>query len=91
MQREDALIRTLAELVVDLAWFFESCDDSTLDSRDAVRQLEWIAYKLDALSAEDRLRLIALIRERAETEADPAFREFMEGFPEAAGLNEEDG
>ncbi|WP_165969839.1 hypothetical protein [Nonomuraea terrae] len=34
--------------------------------------------------AEDRFRLIALIRERAESA--PEFREFLKTFPEAAGL-----
>ncbi|MBX6382839.1 MAG: hypothetical protein IRZ07_07665 [Microbispora sp.] len=90
MRREDLLVRTLAELVADLAWFFESCDDSVLDLDDAVRQQEWIAYKLAGLTGEDKRRLTELVRERARTETDPAFREFLENFPEAVGLEDED-
>ncbi|MFC4062276.1 hypothetical protein ACFOWE_28575 [Planomonospora corallina] len=89
MQREDLLVRTLAELVVDLAWFFESCDGSVLDLDDAVEQQEWIGHKLAGLPGEDRRRLAELVRERARTETDPAFREFLEVFPEALELEDE--
>ncbi|MGP4094286.1 hypothetical protein [Nonomuraea sp. KM90] len=90
MQGDGALVRTLAELVMDLAWFLEGSDDEVVDPDDAVKQLEWISYRLCQLSAGDRSKLIALIRERAESESDPAFREFLQESPEALGLLDED-
>jgi hypothetical protein len=90
VQIDEALVRTLTELVMDVAWFLESGDDSVIDPDDAVKQLEWISYKLCGLPAEDRSRLIALIRERAEAESEPAFREFLKESPEALGLLIED-
>lgn len=91
MQEDEAPVRTLAELVVDLAWFLESGDDSVVDLDDAVKQLEWISHKLSLLPAKDRSRLIALVRERAEAEPESEFREFVVTFPEAMGLHDEDG
>ncbi|WP_083959106.1 hypothetical protein [Herbidospora mongoliensis] len=90
MQRDDELVRTLAELVVDMTWFLESCDDTVVNPDDAVKQMEWISHKLGTLPAEDQSRLIALIRERAESEPEPHFRTFLETFAENSGLLGED-
>ncbi|MEU4572187.1 hypothetical protein ACBI99_14395 [Nonomuraea sp. ATR24] len=86
MHGDETLVRNLAGLVVDLAWFLESADDSVVDPDDALEQLEWMSHRFSQLPAEDRLRLIALIRERAESESEPEFREFLKAFPEASGL-----
>ncbi|MEV0626785.1 hypothetical protein [Nonomuraea wenchangensis] len=86
MHGDETLVRNLAGLVVDLAWFLESADDSVVDPDDALEQLEWISHRFSQLPAGDRFRLIALIRERAESESEPEFREFLKTFPEAAGL-----
>ncbi|WP_157520111.1 barstar family protein [Herbidospora daliensis] len=84
LDRDDVLVRTLAELVMDMAWFFESCDDSVVDPDDAVKQMEWISHKLGTLPTEARTRLIALIDERAESE--PELREFLQSLAENSGL-----
>ncbi|TKK90839.1 hypothetical protein FDA94_03495 [Herbidospora galbida] len=92
MRRDsDALVRTLAELIVDLTWFLESCDDTVVNPDDAVKQLEWISHKLGALPTEDRLRLITIIRERAQSETEPEFRAFLVTFAATSGLIDEDG
>ncbi|GAA2416941.1 hypothetical protein [Nonomuraea africana] len=62
---QEQLIRMLVELVVDLAMFFDSCDDSVLDPDDAVKQLEWIGYKFAGLSPEARQEVIAVMRDIA--------------------------
>jgi hypothetical protein len=91
MHGDETLVRMLAELLTDLAWFLESADDSAVHPDDAVKQLEWMSHRLRQLPSEDRLRLVALVNERAESEPEPAFREFLKTFPEAVGLFDEDG
>ncbi|NRQ31484.1 hypothetical protein HII36_06465 [Nonomuraea sp. NN258] len=90
MPNDATLLRTLAELLMDLAWFLEGSDDDVIDPDDAVRQLEWISYRLRQLPPGDRSALIALIRERAESESEPAFQEFLKEAPQAFGLLDED-
>ncbi|PZG07581.1 hypothetical protein [Nonomuraea aridisoli] len=90
MPGEQTLVRTLAELLTDVAWFLESADDSAVHPDDAVKQLESMSHRLGLLPSEDRLTLVALIHERAESEAEPGFREFLKTFPEAVGLLDED-
>ncbi len=74
-----------------MTWFFDSGDDSVVDLDAAVKQMEWMSHKLSTLPAEDRSRLIALVDERAESESDPEFREFLSSFAETSGLLDEDG
>jgi hypothetical protein len=80
------LVRQLLKAVVAYTWFFETCDESVLDDRAALKQMEYAAYLLGQLTAPDRQRLVAELAEMAAGETDPAYREFVEGFAEAMSL-----
>lgn len=83
------MVRQLLKTVVAYSWFFEMCDESVLEDRIAVKQMEYAAYLLGELSAADRRRLVAELAEMAAGETDQAYREFVGGFAEAMGLIDE--
>ncbi|MFE2499996.1 hypothetical protein ACFXKS_23455 [Streptomyces scopuliridis] len=81
-----SLTRALAEALVDVLWFIEGSEDEQVDPDDAVKVLEGVAHLVSKLSSDQRDELIDLLGTMAESEADPARREFLEGFPEGFGL-----
>ncbi|WP_312023442.1 hypothetical protein [Streptomyces sp. RP5T] len=80
------LTRALAETLVDVLWFIEGSDDDQIDQDDAVKVMEGVAHTLSTLPDDQRQELVALVAEMADAETDPARREFLEEFPEAFGL-----
>jgi hypothetical protein len=86
----DPLVRTLAEIVVELAYVLEDAIGVDGEPRSALNTLEWIAFTFDNLAPDQRRRLAEVVAElAAEAEPGPR-REFMESFPSALGLLEDD-
>ncbi|WP_326763527.1 hypothetical protein OG978_02075 [Streptomyces sp. NBC_01591] len=84
-----SLTHVLTEALVDVLWFVEGSEDEQVDPDDAVKVLEGVAHLVSKLSSDQRGELIDLLGTMAEAEADPARREFLEGFPENFGLLED--
>jgi hypothetical protein len=80
----------LMRVVLDLAAFLELTDDSHVDPRLAVKQLESVAFSLQQLRSEDRETFLAFVEQRAAEETDPLYRRFLLDFPEALGLSGEE-
>ncbi|MFI5978878.1 hypothetical protein [Streptomyces sp. NPDC051452] len=85
------MTHALAEALVDVLWFIEGSDDEQMDPDDAVKVLEGVAHLVSRLSNDQCSELTALLEAMAEAEADPARREFLEGFPDGFGLLDERG
>lgn len=83
------LVAQLLKAVVAYTWFFEKCDESVLEDRIAVKQMDYAAYLLGELSETDRRRLVAELTEMAAGETDQAYREFVRGFAEDMGLTDD--
>ncbi|WP_309057249.1 hypothetical protein [Streptomyces sp.] len=81
-----SLTHALAEALVDVLWFIESCEDEQMDPDDAVKVLEGTGHLVSRLSSAQRSEFIDLLGTMAEGEPDPGRREFLEGFPEGFGL-----
>ena len=89
MSTYPSLIRALAEALVGVLSFVESCEDEQMNPDDAVKVLEDVAHLLNQLSSDQRSELLELLGAMAAMETDPARREFLEGFPEGFGLVED--
>ncbi|MEU9322063.1 hypothetical protein [Streptomyces sp. NPDC048295] len=83
-----SLTQALAEALVDVLWCIEGSEDEQMDADGAVKVLEGVAHLVSKLLSGQRSELIDLLGAMAEAEADPARREFLEGFPEGFGLLE---
>lgn len=81
-----SLTHALAEALVDVLRFIESCDDEQMDPDDAVKVLEGVGHLVGKLSSSQRSEFIDLLGTMAEAESDPARRAFLEGFSEGFGL-----
>lgn len=81
-----SLPHAMAAALVDVLWFIEGREDEQMDQDDAVKVMEGVAHLLSKLSSEQRSELIGLLGTMAESESDPARREFLEGFPDGFGL-----
>ncbi|MEU8463424.1 hypothetical protein [Streptomyces sp. NPDC029003] len=81
-----SLTRALAEALADALWFIEGTEDEQMHPDDAVTVLENAARLLGLLSEDQRAELTSLLEEMARAEADPARREFLDGFAEGFGL-----
>jgi hypothetical protein len=79
-------LRTLANAILDLAAFLELSDDETLDSRSALKALEWLSYSLQSAAPEEIAAINAAIQEQLLKEKNPARIEFLKSFPENLGL-----
>lgn len=90
MNESRELVRQLLKVIVAYTWFFDTCEDSVLDDRIAIKQMEYAAHLLGRLSEADRQRLVAELAELAALETDPDYREFVETFAESMGLVDED-
>lgn len=85
--------RILMQLILDLAMFLDSSGEDTIREDAAVDQLEYIAGTLQDLTPEERDEFVRYIGDRAlEARSNgerQEFVEFLESFPESAGLIEE--
>ncbi|MGH3390700.1 MAG: hypothetical protein ACRDOO_17675 [Actinomadura sp.] len=90
MNESGELVRQLLKVIVAYTWFFDTCEDSVLDDRIAIKQMEYAAYLLGQLSEAGRRRLVAELVELVALETDPDYREFVETFAESMGLIDED-
>ncbi|MER5791793.1 hypothetical protein [Streptomyces sp. NPDC001980] len=79
----------LADLLVDLVWWLESCGDEEVDPDSAVKMMESVGWALVQLPSDQRQRLSQVLADLAEAEQDPARREFLESFPFAIGMVED--
>jgi hypothetical protein len=90
MTATDPLVPALAGLVVDVVWFLDSCGDDEVDPDSVVKMMESVGGELLRLLLDQRDRLLQVLIDLAEAEPDPARREFLESFPFACGLVEEE-
>ncbi|MET7743360.1 hypothetical protein [Streptomyces sp. NPDC005385] len=81
-----SLTRVLAEALVDVLRFIEGSEDDQMDPDDSVKVLEGVGYLVGRLSSDQSSEFLDLLGTMVEEEADPARREFLEGFPEGFGL-----
>jgi hypothetical protein len=89
MNDSPGLVRQLLQTVVAYTWFFETCDDSVLEDRTALKQMEYAGYLLNQLKDEEKQRLIAELAALETAETDPAYREFLRTFAFSMGIAEE--
>ncbi|MFJ2239365.1 hypothetical protein [Streptomyces sp. NPDC087859] len=90
MTDTDPLVPVLAGLVVDIVWFLDSCEDDEVDPDSAVKMMESVSWVLTRLPQDQRDRFLKVLADLAEAEQDPGRREFLEAFPFAGGLVEEE-
>ena len=90
MTAMDPLVPALAGLVVDALWFLDSCGDDEVDPDSAVKMMESVGGELLRLPLDQRDRLLQVLADLAEAEPNPARREFLQSFPFACGLVEEE-
>ncbi|CAL9528718.1 hypothetical protein SUDANB176_04005 [Streptomyces sp. enrichment culture] len=89
MTDTDPLVTTLAGLVVDVVRFLDDCDDDEVDPDSAVKMTESVSWVLLQLPPDQRERLLRVLADMAGAEPDPGRREFLESFPFACGLVED--
>ncbi|MFF0361264.1 hypothetical protein [Streptomyces sp. NA02536] len=90
MTAMDPLVPALAGLVADTLWFLDSCGDDEVDPDSAVKMMESVGGELLRLPLDQRDRLLQVLTDLAEAELNPARREFLQSFPFACGLVEEE-
>lgn len=90
MTELDPLVVPLARIVVELAWLLEDSIDDDGEPHSAAKTLDWIAFVFDGLEPEQRGQLTGVITQLAAEAQPGARREFLESFPEAFGLIEDD-
>ncbi|WP_233290483.1 hypothetical protein [Kitasatospora sp. MBT66] len=79
----------LAGLVVDIVRFLDSSEDDEVDPDAAVRVMESVSWALTRLPDGQRDRFLTVLADLATAETDPGRREFLEAFPFACGLVDE--
>ncbi|KAB2344722.1 hypothetical protein [Actinomadura rudentiformis] len=89
MNNSPGLVRQLLQTVVAYTWFFETCDDSVLDDRTALKQMEYASYLLNQLADEEKQRLVEELAALAAAETDPAYRKFLQTFAFDMGITED--
>ncbi|MEU5768746.1 hypothetical protein ABZ782_22830 [Streptomyces asoensis] len=90
MTDKDPLVPALAGILVDVVWWLERCGDEEVDPDSAVKIMESVGGELLRLPSDQRERLVEVLADLAEAEQDPARREFLESFPSAVGLDEDE-
>ena len=85
----DPLVPALTGLLVDLVWWLDSCGDEEVDPDSAVKMLESVGWVLLQQPLDRRERLLQVFADLAQAEQDPSRREFLESFPFAIGMVEE--
>ena len=86
----DPLVPVLVGLVVDTVRFLDGCEDDEVDPVSDVAVTESVAGELQRLPDDQLARFLQVLTDLAEAEPDPQRREFLESFPHACGLAEED-
>lgn len=89
MTAVDPLVPALAGLLADVVWWLESCGDEEVDPDSAVKMTEGVGWLLLQLPADQRARLLQTLADLAAAEQNPARREFLESFPFAVGMAED--
>ncbi|MFD8725809.1 hypothetical protein EDD90_3787 [Streptomyces sp. Ag109_O5-1] len=89
MAYTDPLVPALTGLLVDVVWWLESCGDEEVDPDSAVKMMESVGWVLLQLPPDQRRRFVQVLADLAEAEQEPARREFLESFPSAIGMAEE--
>ncbi len=79
---------SLFEIVIEVVWFFESCDPGAIDDDIAVRMLETVAFHLQNASPASRREFIAYAARRAANAKTERERAFLAALPEALGISE---
>ncbi|MGW4562665.1 hypothetical protein ACWEN3_09740 [Streptomyces sp. NPDC004561] len=85
----DPLVPALTGLLVDVVWWLDSCGDEEVDPDSAVKMMESVGWVLLQQPLDRRERLFQVFADLAQAEQDPARREFLESFPFAIGMVEE--
>lgn len=80
----DPAVRGLAEVVTDVALFFEFSDETIVDPDAALQRMEMLAFRLQDLAKDLQLALTAEIRSIADEDGRNA--EFLRRLPEALDL-----
>ena len=85
----DPLVPALTGLLVDLVLWLDSCGDEEVGPDSAVKMMESVGWVLLQQPLDRRERLLQVLADLAQAEQDPARREFLESFPFAIGMVEE--
>ena len=86
-------MKSLAKIVIADILFFDLCDEETLDSRTALKRLEYINYHLSVCSEEEKqavLEIIAEMRQEAVARGDRPSIEILDLIPENTWPGEDD-
>jgi hypothetical protein len=75
-------VRTLANAILDLAAFLELSDDETVDSRAALKALEWLVHSLHSANADELEALRRAVADQLAEEKNPARIAFLSAFSE---------
>ncbi|MGW5548581.1 hypothetical protein [Streptomyces sp. NPDC003998] len=67
-----SLTHALAEMLVDVLWFVDSCEDEQMDPDDAVKVLEGVAYLMSLLSSDQHSEFVDLLGTMAEEVSLPS-------------------
>ncbi|GAA0899305.1 hypothetical protein [Virgisporangium aurantiacum] len=87
---DPASVTAMAGVVVDLAWWLDTCDEDEVDSHVVVKVLESVVSDLDELPAAHRRRLLDVLEDLAAAEPHEGRRYELRLFPFATGLTEEE-
>ncbi|MFF8321192.1 hypothetical protein ACF06V_29005 [Streptomyces bobili] len=90
MTDRDPLVPALTGVLVDVAWWLESCGDEEVDPDSAVKAMESVGGALLRLPSGQRERLVQVLADLAAAEEDPVQRDFLKSFPFAIGLVEDE-
>ncbi|MFI7404787.1 hypothetical protein ACIBW9_30640 [Streptomyces sp. NPDC049541] len=90
MTDTDPLVPALTGLLVDIVWWLDSCEDEEVDPDSAVKTMESVGWVLLQLPSDQRERLLHVLAHLAEAEQDPGRRDFLESFPVAFGIVEDE-
>ena len=83
-------LETATGLLVDLAWWLDTCDDDEVDPDVAVRLLKSGVAELDTLDEGQRERLREVLDRMAASEQHDGRRHALRRFPYEMGLVEEE-
>jgi hypothetical protein len=78
--------RPLVEIVAQMALFLEQADDSTVGLDAAVKQQEEMAFRLQRLSPEERLKFIEILEEITAENPFEDQRRILRELPKAVGI-----
>ena len=79
----DPLVRSILAALLLL----ENSDDSEVDPDVAVAGMEAISYELQKMTPPEIEEFVVLVERIAESEEEPAYREFYRSVPFALGIS----